>query len=388
MILLKNVSKYYKLYKKPSDIIKEIFLNKRYHSFHTALDDVSLEIRKGEIFGIIGQNGSGKSTLLKVITGLIKPDKGDIFVDGKVVSILELGTGFNFEMSGYENIYLNGQLIGMDKSDIDREIDNIIEFSELRSFIYEPLRTYSSGMVVRLAFSIAIHSKADYFIIDEALSVGDAYFQQKSFNRIKQLRESGTGVIFVSHDLNAVKVISDRVALLDKGKVISVSDPETAINTYYMMLASLGKDIAISERGYGSFEVEITAVYLDKTSLSSGDYLTVSIEYYSKLDVEDLTIGILIRDRFGIDIFGVNTNLLGYTIMTEKGGKYRSKFKLKVDLSPGKYTISVAIHKDEYHSCGCFHWWDNAVSFEVEGYRYNRFVGLLNLKADFYHDKI
>lgn len=379
MIVLKNVSKEFKIYSKPSDVIKEILFNKSYHMSYKALSDISVEIYPGEIFSIVGMNGAGKSTLLKIISGIIQPDTGEVFIDGKVIPILELGTGFNFDLTGRENIYINGQLLGMEKDYIDSVLDSIIEFSELGDFIDEPLKTYSSGMVVRLAFSIAIHANPNYFIVDEALSVGDAYFQQKSFNRIKELKENGVGIIFVSHDLNAIKVISDRAMLLHKGKIEIISDPETVINHYNILLASVNNKIDISRKGYGNFDVEIKDIKLNKVALLSGDYLEVTIDYYSHVESDDITVGILIRNRFGIDIFGTNTNLLGYNLRVEKGRSYKIMFKVKLDLIPGKYTLTAALHRKDSHISGCYHWIDNAVSFEIKDFSTNKFAGLVNL---------
>jgi ABC-type polysaccharide/polyol phosphate transport system ATPase subunit len=211
MINVEGISKQFKLYRSPADRLREIVYRKKYHKDFVALDNISFEVKNGETLGIIGQNGAGKSTLLKILSGIVIPDQGTITVDGKVTGLLELGTGFNAEMTGLENIYMNGTLIGMTKDELDRKKQTIIDFSELGEFINEPIKTYSSGMTMRLAFSIAIHADPTCFLVDEALSVGDAYFQQKCMRKIQEFRAAGGSIVFVSHDMNAVKILCDAV---------------------------------------------------------------------------------------------------------------------------------------------------------------------------------
>ncbi len=207
MIKVEGISKQFKLYRSPADRLKEIVYRRKYHKDFVALDNISFEVKNGETLGIIGQNGAGKSTLLKILSGIVIPDSGTIQVDGKVTGLLELGTGFNAEMTGLENIYMNGTLIGMTKEEIGQKKQAIIEFSELGDFINEPIKTYSSGMTMRLAFSIAIHADPTCFLVDEALSVGDAYFQQKCMRKIQEFRAAGGSIVFVSHDVNAVMML-------------------------------------------------------------------------------------------------------------------------------------------------------------------------------------
>src|SRR6056297_3437905 len=204
MIHVNSICKNFYLYQKPVDRLKEIFLKRCFHREHHALKEVSFEVKQGETFGIIGENGSGKSTLLKIITGILLPDSGHFHVDGRITGLLELGTGFNHEFSGLENIYMNATYIGMEKQDIHKKLDAIIAFTELGEFIHEPIKTYSSGMLMRLAFSIAYHADPACFVVDEALSVGDAHFQQKCIKTLKDFKNSGGSIVFVSHDLNSV----------------------------------------------------------------------------------------------------------------------------------------------------------------------------------------
>jgi len=213
--------KQFKLYRSPADRLREIVYRKKYHKDFVALDNISFEVKNGETLGIIGQNGAGKSTLLKILSGIVIPDSGTINVDGKVTGLLELGTGFNAEMTGLENIYMNGTLIGMTKDELDRKKQTIIDFSELGDFINEPIKTYSSGMTMRLAFSIAIHADPTCFLVDEALSVGDAYFQQKCMRKIQEFRAGGGSIVFVSHDMNAVKTLCDAAIMLENNGCIA-----------------------------------------------------------------------------------------------------------------------------------------------------------------------
>lgn len=232
MIKVEGISKRFKLYRSPADRLKEIIFQKKYHKDFVALDNISFEVGSGQILGIIGQNGAGKSTLLKILSGIVIPDTGSIRIDGKVTGLLEFGTGFNTEMTGLENIYLNGTLIGMTKDEIDQKKQVIIDFSELGEFISEPIKTYSSGMTMRLAFSIAIHADPTCFLVDEALAVGDAYFQHKCMRKIQEFRTNGGSIIFVSHDTNAVITLCDYALLLEHGKMISYGIPRSIVDLY------------------------------------------------------------------------------------------------------------------------------------------------------------
>ncbi|MCP4682541.1 MAG: ABC transporter ATP-binding protein, partial [Desulfobacterales bacterium] len=236
MIQIDNITKSFKLYKSPADRLKEIILHRTCHRKFYALKNISFEVGEGETLGIIGQNGAGKSTLLKILTGILLPDSGVVYVSGRTTGLLELGTGFNTEFTGLQNIYLNGTLIGMRRSEIDDKLDDIISFTELNEFIREPLKIYSSGMMMRLAFSIAIHADPQAFVVDEALSVGDAYFRQKCMKKIRDFKEQGGSIVFVSHDMNAVMVLCDSAILLDKGITIDQGDPKSIIDFYLGMI--------------------------------------------------------------------------------------------------------------------------------------------------------
>src|SRR5690606_1673290 len=387
MIDVKNLEKSFKLYQKPSDRLKEILLRRPFHTRHHALQGVSFRVEDGETLGIIGRNGAGKSTLLKILNGVLLPDAGSLHSSGKVTGLLELGTGFDMSMSGANNIRTNGLLIGMSEAELDARRDDIIGFSELGKFINEPLRTYSSGMVMRLAFAIAIHADPDIFLVDEALSVGDGHFQQKCMRRIRDFRANGGSIIFVSHDLNAVKMLCDRVIVLSDGQVLVDGEPEFAANTYYQLLGgdeNLGSS-AIIERGYGNFQVSIVDVHVEGVDsrcevLSGGEGMSLTINIKAEVDIAELTVGLTIRDRFGQDIFGTNSYFMDFPLAMEAGATICVNYRMAMILAPGKYTISIALHDGPEHTRNCYHWWDNASQFEVSGNRDTHFIGVCNLR--------
>lgn len=240
-IKIQNLSKTYRLYAKPLDRLKEALhpLKKRYHKDFYALDNIDLEIKKGETVGIIGKNGSGKSTLLKVITGVTTPSSGRVTINGKVSAILELGAGFNPEMSGLENIYLNNSINGLSKTDTDNRIHEIIDFAELGDFIYQPIKTYSSGMKARLAFAVSINVNPDILIVDEALSVGDAAFQRKCFSKMEKIRKAGATILFVSHSEASIVSLCNRAVWLANGKNILEGEPKIVTSLYLKYVNSL-----------------------------------------------------------------------------------------------------------------------------------------------------
>ncbi len=362
MIKVEGLSKEFKLYRSPADRLKEILFRKQYHKDFVALENISFEIAPGQILGIIGQNGAGKSTLLKILSGIVIPDSGSIQIDGKVTGLLELGTGFNAEMTGLENIYMNGTLIGMTRDEIDRKKQMIIDFSELGEFIHEPIKTYSSGMTMRLAFSIAIHADPTCFLVDEALSVGDAYFQQKCMRKIQEFGAGGGSIVFVSHDTNAVMTLCDNAILLDHGKVISYGIPRNIVDLYISRICIQShkgeKPVTLGDTtgplnnhmNISTKEIEFCSIrILDSsknviTHAHSDDEIIVSFSFRSLRHIEDPTFGILIRNRYGVSIFGTNTHLLNQKSDSLLPGKmYQVSYQFKVPLQPDDYLITVAI---------------------------------------------
>ncbi|WP_313506134.1 ABC transporter ATP-binding protein [Stutzerimonas kunmingensis] len=380
------------MYSNPADRLKEILLRKVLHHDHDALKGVSFEVQSGETLGIIGHNGAGKSTLLKMLSGVLLPDTGTIERGGRITGLLELGTGFNFELSGERNIENNGLLIGMTVEEIAERREAIIAFSELGEFIHEPLKTYSSGMVMRLAFSIAIHAEPDTFLVDEALAVGDAHFQQKCYKRIQEFRERGGSILLVSHDLNSIKMLCDKVLLLDHGQVIEEGDPEQVVNSYNFLVASMGDGNAQLSRkigattDYGTGEAELLDVGLlglDSLAnvVSSGERVSCKVRYKINQEIPDLTVGMLVRDRFGRDIFGTNSHLLGYAVPVVPG-VWEADFEMDLDIAPGKYTLTAALHSEMNHLDACYHWKDAAANFEVAGVRGPLYSGICRLRPE------
>lgn len=369
MIKVAGISKIFKLYRSPADRLKEILFRKQYHKDFVALDNISFEIGAGETLGIIGQNGAGKSTLLKILSGIMIPDSGSIQIDGKVTGLLELGTGFNAEMTGLENIYMNGTLIGMTRDEIDRKKQTIIDFSELGEFIHEPIKTYSSGMTMRLAFSIAIHADPTCFLVDEALSVGDAYFQQKCMRKIQEFRAGGGSILFVSHDMNAVKTLCDSAIMLDHGKVIDAGSPKGVIDSYTNNLliklhqgetklqkTSSSEGITVTEElsagreKISTGDIKLHSIKIldvndqEISSIVSGDLIKIVFEIESVRELPDPHYGFILRNNLGLSIYESNTLLLGVkTFPLSKGYPAKVIISWKVPLFPGDYSISLGV---------------------------------------------
>ncbi|MCI8521780.1 MAG: ABC transporter ATP-binding protein [Lachnospiraceae bacterium] len=237
-IAVKDVGKIYKLYDKPSDRIKDAMGlgRKKHYTEHHALQGVDMTIRQGECVGIIGTNGSGKSTILKIITGVLTPTSGEVNVNGRISALLELGAGFNMEYNGIENIYLNGTMIGFSKKEIDEKLEEILAFADIGDYVYQPAKTYSSGMFVRLAFAVAINIDPEILIVDEALSVGDVFFQAKCYHKFEEFKKMGKTIVFVSHDLSSISKYCDRVVLLNQGVKLGEGSPKQMIDTYKQVL--------------------------------------------------------------------------------------------------------------------------------------------------------
>ena len=388
---IKNVTKVYKIYKNSFDRLKEIFTKKTFHKDFVANDDISFELKEGETLGIIGLNGAGKSTILKIIAGVIEPTSGEITRYGRVTALLELGTGFNPQMNGYDNIHLNAALIGMSKTEIDEKLDEIISFSELGDYIYEPITSYSSGMIMRLAFSIAIFSNPRILIVDEALSVGDAHFSAKCTKALRERKKQDMSIIYVSHDLNSLKLLCDTIILLNHGKVINTGNPEEVINSYNYLISKLNNnqeniDVKSEDsNSFGTLDIEILKASIkdrlgNSDSFSSGEIVTIELHIKSLVDMSNMTIGIVIRDRFGQDIFGTNTFYHKLDIDFEKEHSYICSFEMPLNIGAGQYSISCAVHSEDNHLSVCSHWLDKAASFSITSTKDNFFIGLCRLE--------
>ncbi|MDI9261083.1 ABC transporter ATP-binding protein [Alicyclobacillus sendaiensis] len=371
IVKVRNVSKVYKLYEKPVHrLLESVRISRNLHTEFYALKDVSLEIRRGETVGLIGRNGSGKSTLLKIISGIVSPTSGEVSVNGKVSALLELGAGFNPEYTGRENIFLNGLLNGLTKTEVQSQMQSILSFAEIGDFIDQPVKTYSSGMFVRLAFSVAIHVDPDILIVDEALSVGDIRFQQKCLRKIEDFRSRGKTVIFVSHDLGAVVKFCDRVYWIDKGSVVKEGDPLQIAKEFQAFMMGVPHSVQSfqhEERGEHHNlpvsplpgQIEVTgdgkaiirsAGILDSDNrpveiVRPGMLVRIVINVLYRDDIDMPIVGFSIQDRLGNIVAQTNTYVLNYPLRQGRPGEEVTlMFEMQIpDLNEGEYTISPAV---------------------------------------------
>lgn len=382
---VENVGKAYRRYPNSwSRLVEWASLGKAVR--HTAvwvLRNVSFEIQPGEAVGVIGQNGAGKSTLLKLITGTTRPTAGAIALSGRTTALLELGMGFHPQFTGRQNALLSGQVMGFSSAQIAEAMPAIEVFAEIGSYIDEPVRVYSTGMQLRLAFSIATALRPDILIIDEALAVGDTYFTHKCMARIREFKEQGTTLLFVSHDPGAVKTLCDRALLLEQGLLVRDGSPDEVLDYYNAVIAKREADYAIREsersRGEGvrttrsgNARARIAGVELLESGesvravrMGSQVCLRVSAEVRDAID--DLTAGFVIRDRLGNDVFGTNTHHLDARLGSiEAGASYRFDFHIEsLSLGVGNYSVSVALHSEDTHVRNNYDWWDQALVFQV-----------------------
>lgn len=376
VIEIKNISKIYNLYNKPSDRLKEaLFSRKSRHTEFAALNDVSFNVNKGEILGIIGKNGSGKSTILKIITSVLTPTSGECIVKGKIAALLELGAGFNMEYTGIENIYLNGQMIGFSKEEMDKKLQAIIDFADIGEHIYQPVKTYSSGMFARLAFSVAISVDPDILIVDEALSVGDVFFQNKCYRRFEEFRERGKTILFVTHDMGSVIRYCNRCVLLNAGKKVAEGKPQEMVDLYKRIMVGqwneneentqesssiqssnvkadeLWKDQIstnpdIEVYGDGRADIIDFGIFSDTGDIGNnvykGDYYSVKMKVRINEDNLNPIFAFKLRDIKGTELTGTNTMLEDIdTSQCKKGDIVTITFRQKQYLQPGQYLVSL-----------------------------------------------
>lgn len=371
-VSVENVWKYFRLYHDKNQYLKTTLLQgrrSRYEEFW-ALKGVSFEIPHGSTFGIIGSNGSGKSTLLKCLAGILSPDKGKITSDGRVVALLELGAGFHPDLSGRENIYLNGAILGMTNSEITSRLDDIVEFSGLGQFIDTPVKNYSSGMTVRLGFAVATSVDPEILIIDEVLAVGDASFQQRCFERIESFRQDGRTIILVSHGLAHVTQLCDRAAWIEKGELKALG-PSLEVVSDYTGTSYNAQPKAEGEIGerWGSGEADITKVELldeegnERTAYISGKPFTIKIDTDAHVPIKDAVIGLRITDIHGHPVWGSNTRRRAFSIPSMHGA---AKFQFEIPELPlleGTYELSVALaDMSEVH---IYDHWERKIRFNV-----------------------
>lgn len=396
MVSVQNVSKVYYLYRHPSDRLRQLLplARRNSRSEFWALRNVTFSVGKGEMLGIIGPNGSGKSTLLQIVSGILQPTSGRVLTQGRIAALLELGAGFNPEFTGRENVYLSGEIMGMSRRDVDKVFARIEEFAEIGAFIDRPVKEYSSGMYVRLAFSTAIHVDPEVLIVDEALAVGDAIFANRCVQKFEELKQRGVTVLFVSHDLALVKRLSDRAIFMLNGKMEIEGEPKDVVNRYVGFvlerqqqraqpeLLELGEGVRGSFR-HGDGASRVTGVELlnergeSVKTVSTGERVMVRVRARFEKPVANPVVGVLIRNRLGVDVFGTNTRVERIDLgIYEPGDRLEIDFALDCLLTRQEYTLTVATQYWEGFSQD---WLDDALQFTVVDPR--DVAGLINLKT-------
>jgi lipopolysaccharide transport system ATP-binding protein len=361
------------------------------HHLKWVMQDVSFTVTPGEAVGIIGNNGAGKSTLLKMITGTTQPTTGSVHITGRVAAMLELGMGFHPDFTGRQNALMAGQLLGYSLHEIAKLMPEIEAFAEIGDYIEQPVRVYSSGMQMRLAFSLATAQRPDILIVDEALSVGDAYFQHKSFDRIREFRKQGTTLLIVSHDKAAIQSICDHVILLDAGRLAMRGEPEAVMDYYNALLAERenqtvsrhvtddGKVKTISGTGEAAIE-EVVLLNDDDERLevvNVGQLVKLRIVVTIKSELPELVLGYMIKDRLGQPVFGTNTHHLQRQLVGAKSGTIATfTFGFSANLGPGTYSVAVALHTTDSHINKNYEWRDLALIFNVLNIDKGPFVGV------------
>jgi ABC-type polysaccharide/polyol phosphate transport system ATPase subunit len=395
----RRVSKSYPVYRDPKDRLKELAtLNRKsFHEDFWALRDITFEVHRGETFCIIGENGSGKSTLLQIIAGILSPTSGNAEVRGRVAALLELGAGFNPEFTGRENVYLNASILGLPQSEIDRRYPDIAAFAEIGDFINQPVKTYSSGMTVRLAFAVAIHVDPEVLLVDEALAVGDIYFRQRCMRKVHELRSAGVTILFVSHSMGDVKAIGDRCMWLDSGRIRELGAADQVIAKYLAAMsekdsAYLGSPqatVSLSEspgappeiveripnidHRHGDRRAEVTGIAVYDTfgretpMLSPASRAIVRISAKANADVALPNIGFMMRNHLGIDFAGSNTTREGHQLPSMRAGdRVTVDFHLDLpELYPAFFSFSPAIADGTLHSYTMCDWIDNAITLQM-----------------------
>ncbi len=370
-VRVEHLEKIYKLYNKPSDRLKESLglTRKKLYREHYALHDVSFQVRQGETVGIIGTNGSGKSTILKIITGVLNQTSGDVEVNGRISALLELGAGFNPEYSGLENVYLNGTMLGFSREEIDQKLEGILKFADIGDFVHQPVKTYSSGMFVRLAFAVAINIDPEILIVDEALSVGDVFFQAKCYHKFEEFKDMGKTILLVSHDLGSVSKYCDRAVLLNQGEKVDEGEPKRIVDLYKKILArqdrpmeeeSKAQSLQAGKRWkdhlqvnpqlleYGEKKAEIIDfAIIDEAgritnAVDKGSYCQIRMKVHFFVEVQEPIFAYTIKNLKGTEISGTNTMYEGAAIPPQNPGDEQVvTFRQKIDLQGGEYLISL-----------------------------------------------
>ncbi len=409
VISVQNVSKVYHLYHHPFDrVLGALAVSRKQKAEFWALRSINLRVEKGEVFALLGPNGSGKSTLLQIISGILQPTSGRVLCSGRVAALLELGAGFNPDFSGRENVYLNGEILGLSRKELDEAFPRIESFAEIGQFIDRPVKEYSTGMYVRLAFSTAIHVDPEVLIVDEALAVGDAIFASRCVQKFEELRKKNVTVLLVSHDLGLIKRLADRAAFMLDGRIVMQGAPKDAVNRYVGFV--LDRERISKERSTGLMEESVAASSLStKTSFRHGDgasrvmdvrilnsngetchvfrpgeSIILRIRAAFQKPVSNPVVGILIRNRIGMDIFGTNTRLEGAELGDfDAGDEIHIEFEMDCLLSRQEYTVTVAV---QYWNGLSQDWLDDVLDFQVEDTK--DVAGVLNLNTRVRHRKV
>jgi lipopolysaccharide transport system ATP-binding protein len=408
VISVQNVSKVYHLYQHPFHrVLGALALSRRRKAEFWALRNINLRVEKGEVFALLGPNGSGKSTLLQIISGILQPTSGRVHCSGRIAALLELGAGFNPEFSGRENVYLNGEILGLSRKELEAVFPRIEAFAEIGQFIDRPVKEYSSGMYVRLAFSTAIHVDPEVLIVDEALAVGDAIFASRCVQKFDELRRKNVTVFLVSHDLGLIKRLADRAAFMLDGRIVMQGSPKDAVNQYVGFVLDrerAGKDRhtgSPEESGAGSIASSSSFRHGDGASritdvrildaaggpcrtFRPGESMLLRIRAEFQQDVSNPVIGILIRNRIGMDIFGTNTRVEHVELGDYQAGDgLEVEFQLDCLLSRQEYTVTVAA---QYWNGLSQDWLDDVIEFRVEDTK--DVAGVLNLNTRVRHQKL
>ncbi|MDN4018055.1 ABC transporter ATP-binding protein [Zwartia panacis] len=392
-ITVAQLGKAYKQYPSRWSRLAEwlIPFSKKRHTLKWVLKDLNFSVSPGEAVGIVGINGAGKSTLLKMITGTTQATTGSVSVSGSVAALLELGMGFHPDFTGRQNAIMAGQLLGYSLEELDRLMPEIESFAEIGDYIDQPVRVYSSGMQMRLAFSVATARRPDILIVDEALSVGDTYFQHKSFDRIRAFNKLGTTLLIVSHDKGAVQGICDRAILLDRGRLAMEGDPEAVMDYYNAMLAEKGNQTVRQEllpdgkvktiSGTGEATIIEAVLVNDQDEMIEivdvGQSVRIKVKVSISKDIPEVVLGYMIKDRLGQPIFGTNTHHLQQPSQNLKSGE-NIDFILSfpANLGEGSYSVAVALHTADTHVANNYEWRDRAIVFNVININKDRFVGV------------
>lgn len=385
-ITVKDVTKIYKMYEKPIDRLKESLhpAHREYHKKFYALNNLSFQVKKGETVGIIGTNGSGKSTILKIITGVLSPTTGTVEVEGNISALLELGAGFNSDYTGIENIYMNGTMMGFSKKEMDGKLQDILDFADIGDFVHQPVKTYSSGMFIRLAFALAINVEPEILIVDEALSVGDVFFQSKCYRRMEEIRQKGTTILMVTHDMGSIIKYCDKVVLLNKGNFVAEGPPGHMVDLYKKILAnqmdSLKEELeemndfsgetagenrekrkkpvglmkekltingSRTEYGDGRAEIYDLGLLDERGNITNlllkGENFTIKEKIRFNAAIESPIFTYTIKDKKGTELSGTNTMFEGTDIRPVKAGdEYEVSFTQKMTLQGGEYLLSMS----------------------------------------------